>query len=215
MSYTFHLTPLLMAGCCLLLAPTARHTYESALRFTRPDSREVARAWLEENIPAGTAIFLVGNPIVAVAPNLSLPLRNTTANIDRLIADLDPGQKAQARVLELRKTAAQGRPFDLRTVRHFEPNRSLEEYARDGVRVFVLVGIHFDPEVLEGDRKHGREVLDSRRMLAASLRGQTWADLVFLVDPRERQLSGPTVEVFRLRDAATRPETAAPAETVE
>ncbi len=193
---------LLAAAVVVLAYPTGSRALEGSLRMTRDDTRVRARLWMEVNLPPASPVFLIGNPIVDTAPNLSLPLRNSDENLDHLIARLAAEEPSKARFLELRKRQADGVPFDLRTVRHFEPNRGLEDYERDGVRYFALTGDRFDPARLERDRKHAPEVLASRARLRAELERHPRAKLIFELDPETARLAGPRVEIFELTPAA-------------
>lgn len=151
-------------------------------------------------MPAGSAIFLVGNPLVDTAPNLSLPLRNTDAGVEGLGAELAATEPFKARFLELRAGAADGVPYELHTVRHFEPNRTLEEYARRGVRYFVIGEDHFGAARLARDTKHAGEVLESRAELAASCRADPRVERLLEIDPERDRLTGPAIEIFHLRE---------------
>lgn len=185
-------------AAALLLAPAALQSGLWAWRQSGDDSRVVARAWFEGNAVPGSAVFMVGNPLVDTAPNLSLPLRNTDANLDHLIGKLGGEEPSKARVLEWRKELASGVKFDLRTVRHFEANGSLQSYLDEGVRYFVLDEQHFGPERLTRDRKHDQEVLDSRARLAEACRNDRRLERALVIDPTARQMTGPAIEVFRV-----------------
>ncbi len=182
----------------LLLLPATLQSAGWLETHRRPDSRVQARGWFEENVPPGTAVFLIGNPLVDTAPNLSLPLRNTAQNLDTLIRSVEGDEPAKAQILEWRKESATGVPFDLRTVRHFDTNRSLDDYLRDGVDYFVLDSHHFEAARLARDRKHTAEVLESRAALADQCRTDPRIERVWSIDARKRRLSGPSIEVFRV-----------------
>lgn len=191
---------LAMAGAAaLLLLPMAATATRWTAGQTRQDSRVATRAWFEAHGRSGAAVFLVGNPLVDTAPNLSLPLRNTDANLDALASELRSTEPAKAQILEWRKETG-GRPFDLRTVRHFEPNLTLDDYLAQGVRYLVLDSLHFGKARLARDRKHDSEVLESRRTLARACRSDPRLELVYTADADSGEFAGPTVEVFRLRE---------------
>lgn len=180
-----------------LLLPATGDSWSYARTQTRDDSRIVTRDWFEREAQAGAAVFMIGNPLIQTAPNLSLPLRNTDANLDLLIEEIRDSEPSKARILELRKGADTGVPFDLRTVRHFEPNRSLDHYLAGGVAYFVLVEDHFGDWRLSSDTKHTDEVVESREALAASCRTDPRVERVLVVDPDADHLAGPAVEVYR------------------
>ncbi len=192
---------ILAGATILLLLPLALGSWSWSLRQTREDSRVAARAWFERHAEPGSAVFLVGNPVVDTAPNLTLPLRNTDANLDALIAELRTAEPIKARTLEWRKQKP-GVAFDLRTVRHFEPNRSLDQYLAEGVRYLVLDENHFGSARLARDRKHATEVLASRARLAAACRADPRLERVFAIDPASEGLTGPAIEVYGLRPEA-------------
>ncbi len=190
--------PAIALAGALLLLPGAAGSVEWAARQTREDTRLRARDWMEANAPSGSGVFLVGHPIVESAPTLSIPLRNTDANVERLIGELAETEPSKAKFLELRRRVATGVPFDLHTVRHFEENASLADYERAGVRYFVILGRRFDPERLESDRKHADAVLASRAALYEELRADPRVERVLALDPERDRLSGPDLEIFRL-----------------
>jgi hypothetical protein len=188
--------PAMAAATLVLLLPGAARSWDHARIHTREDSRVVARLWLERHAEPEAPVFLIGNPIVHTAPNLSVPLRNTDANVDRLIAELRESEPSKARILELRKETDSGVAFDLRPVRHFEPNRSLDVYLSEGVRYFALVEDHFGDWRLASDTKHADQVVASRRALASACRNDPRVRRVFAVDPDIDKLAGPAVEIF-------------------
>ncbi len=183
---------------CLL--PSLVETSRWCLRQTREDTHVLTRRWFEENVPAGSSVFLVGNPVSPSAPNLSLPLRNSDSNVAALLADLYPGEPRKAKFLEVRQKALTGPRYDLRTVRHFEPVASLEDYRRAGVRYFVLSGIHFDPNRPGKDTKHPQRVRTSRAALYDSLNNHPDATRIFEIDPELDGRPGRKFEIYRLLD---------------
>lgn len=185
----------------VLLLPAGLQSGAWSRLQTRGDSRVAARSWFESHAESGAAVFVVGNPLVDTAPNLSLPLSNTDANLDALIAEIRDAEPTKAQMLEWRKKAALGVRFDLRTVRHFEPNGSLDEYLTQGVRYFVLDAHHFGDARLARDRKHAADVLASRARLAEACRSDPRVELAFSIDPATARLTGPAIDVFRVVDA--------------
>ncbi len=188
------------AGAALLLLwPAALQSWAWVRAQAAEDTRVVTRSWFESSVESGSAVLLIGNPLVDTAPNLSLPLRNTDANLDELIAGLRETEPTKARMLEWRMEVAPGVKFDLRTVRHFEPSRTLDDYLAEGVRYLVLDEHHFGARRLERDRKHSSEVLESRTRLAEACRTDPRIERVFAIDPLAEGLTGPAIEVFGLR----------------
>ena len=188
--------PAMALATLVLLLPPAAASWTHARSQTHDDSRVVARNWFERNAVPGSAVFLIGNPLIHTAPNLSLPLRNTDENLDELISEIRASEPSKAGVLELRKGADSGVAFDLRTVRHYEPNRTLDAYLADGVRYFVLIEDHFGDRRLAGDTKHTDEVVASRRALAVSCRTDARVAKVLAIDPTSEGLAGPALEIY-------------------
>ncbi len=197
--------PALAVVAALLLLPSVIATVDWTRRQTWEDTRIRARAWMEANAPAGAGVFLVGHPIVETAPTLSIPLRNTDENVERLIAELAREEPSKAKFLELKRRVATGVPFDLHTVRHYEENGSLADYELAGVSYFVLLGHRFDPARLAHDRKHAEGVLASRKALYEALTSDPRVERALALDPERDGLSGPDLEIFRLREAAETP----------
>ena len=189
-----------MALCAgLLLAPLIVDSVRWSSTRGREDSRVYARRWMEANVPAESSVFLLGNPVVDTAPNLSLPLRASAANLERLAEELrNEGSPAKAQVLELRNRRGVGRPFDLHTARHFDELAPLEVWERAGVEYFALLREDFEHEALRRDAKHPRPVLDSRLRLYEGLLESGRAERVFSADPNADGLQGPAIEIFRL-----------------
>ncbi len=192
--------PILAITAALMLVPLAVDAWSWVAREGRPDSRVVAREWFELHAEPGSTVFLIGNPLIDTAPNLSLPLRNTDDNLDALIESTRASEPSKARVLEWRKASAPGTAFDLRTVRHYEPNHSLEHYIEEDVDYLVIDEHHFDQDRLRRDRKHSTEVLESRAALAEACRTDARAELAWTIDPASEGISGPAIEVFRIRE---------------
>jgi hypothetical protein len=112
------------------------------------------------------------------------------------------GDPVKMEFLRLRAQLRTGQPsYDLRAARHFEPVLSLAEYEEQGVEYFVLTGDHFGAARLDRDKKHSPRTLESRRRLLQALASNPRATLVFALDPGQRNLQGPSVEIYRLSPA--------------
>ena len=185
----------------LLVGPSAVNSWKWAAERALEDTRVASRTWFESHAQPDAAVFMVGNPVIYTAPNLSLPLRNRDANVDRLIAELRETEPSKAEMLRWRKEAASAPAFDLRTVRHFEPNGSLDDYLAAGIRYFVLDALHFGESRLARDRKHDDAVLASRADLARACRTDPRVTLVYRAADDLPGLTGPTIEVYEARES--------------
>ena len=185
-----------LALIALALAGTARRSFEWLESRTREDTRVLARRWFHENVPPGSKVFLIGNPVVATAPNLSLPLRNLDSNLRALAAELGREEPLKARILELRSEGEDDVAYDLVTARHNEALRPLAAYLDEGVRYFALTDRHFAGDQLQRDRKHALAVRESRDSLYRALLSR--GELVFAVEADERVRPGPGIMIFAL-----------------
>jgi len=185
-----------LALIALALSGTAQQSVEWLKSRTREDTRILARRWFHDNVPAGSKVFLIGNPVVATAPNLSLPLRNLDSNLQKLAAELGREEPLKARFLELRSGGAQGVTYDLVTAQHHEVLRPLTDYVDEGVRYFALTDRHFDGDQPRRARKHALAVRESRGSFYQALLSR--ADLVFTIAADERVRPGPGIMIFAL-----------------
>jgi hypothetical protein len=151
--------------------------------------------WVEANIPAGTSIFVVGNPLRR--ESLSVPLGDSVDNQMRIAADLRAsGSPLKAQVVEMAARSGRSPKYNLYTVMHTDPNLTLDEYSALGVAYFVLSGYYFDPEHIDDDTRRARQTLDSRSALRRDLEAR--GDLLFNIDPRQGRHTGPAIKVYRV-----------------
>lgn len=190
-------------AAALLLTPNLVESVGKVADFRRGDTRVQAREWIEANVPAGSTVFLVGNPIVDTAPNLSLPLRDSNENMRRLANAIRDYEPAQARFLDTRRKLGKGVPYRLHAVRHYESVPSYDELLSEGVEIFALVGDLFDDRRLKRDTRHSNRVLSSRLTLREELASGA-AERIFLVDPEETGLTGPWVEIYEAKSTSHR-----------
>jgi len=179
-----------------LLTPALLDSLHWTAVYARGDTRLEALEWMEDHVPAGTKVFLVGNPLLRSA--LSVPLRDTDTNAKRIADNMRKNNPAKAEVLDLARRAARGVPFDLVTVRHFQVNEGLEAYRRRGVVCFILPLHYFDPERLRRDTKRPPALLRSRMELYRALHATPGVEKVLSLDPDRDGLFGPAIEIYRL-----------------
>ena len=179
----------------VLLMPTSWTTAQWTYKHLRGDTRAIAREWIEANVPSGAVVLAQGNPAVEIA--MTVPLRNTAANLDRLIASMPDPKGFKARFLEIRKHTTRGVPYDLHGFRHFEPVKSLDQYQALGVRYFVITKESFYPAYTEPGQRRD-DIWRSRLELYEALTSHPNATLIYEIDSDQEQLSGPSIVVFHL-----------------
>ena len=194
------ITLLAVVGAGALVIQPGLKVVELDQHFSRPDTRTMAVDWIGQNLPNGSRIVLQGFPEADSA--LSVPLRNSRANIETMIAGLKPRDPGKALFWQLRLKVHRAPAYDLVTVRHFEPWGTLADYRADGVRYAVLRRDLFVNEGAKTDRLKP-EWVETRRAFYRVLRADPRAELVAAFNPTERDARGWWIEVWRLNPRQT------------
>ncbi len=166
--------------------PLAR-TIVNAEALAHPDSRTIAKEWIEANIPAGSRVLIEGMKITPIKG--TVPLRETPAAIERRIAYWRTREPKQARYLELQRDASGGTGYELHFVR-LDSIAPLQEYVSQGVRYFVV-----RPEAFEFSR---RAEADSGRLIR-ELRSDPRVRLLHRIEGAAQTPPGPLIEIYGLQ----------------
>jgi 4-amino-4-deoxy-L-arabinose transferase-like glycosyltransferase len=194
-----------------IVPPTARHSgaiilpailvaqpFYNSVRFdaylARPDTRTLAKQWVEENIPTGTKIVIdKGRYRSHWAP----PLAESRQALERMLAVTDdPGKRDY---LRRKMQHVAGITYDLVSTVWGTEARSVEEYRAGGVEYIVVsedVRRRFhQPEV--------RRLFPKAAAFYDSLDRRSDVILVSTFDPQVTGGPGPTIRIYRIVDAGT------------
>ena len=118
-----------------LLAVPVQQTLMTAYALTQPDTRTLAVAWFEANVPAGSRVLIEGGKIEP--DRETVPLQDTREAITRRIAYWKVAEPKQARYLQLKRSVYQGTGYDL-TLVQLNSIESLDAYVDRGIEYFVV-----------------------------------------------------------------------------
>ena len=177
-----------LAIVCALLAVPVHQLWTTAKALTRPDTRTLAKTWIEANVPAGSKVLIEGGKIEPVRE--TVPLQDTREMITRRIAYWKAVEPKQARFLQFKRAVHQGAGYELEFV-ELDEIEPLDAYVARGIEYFVV-----RPETfLNYKRKAGA----GSAMLVESLRSDSRVRLLKRFDGGSRTQLGPTVEIYEMR----------------
>jgi hypothetical protein len=180
------LTVVVLAGCALPLVATLKHSYS----LTRPDTRTLAKDWLDANLPPGAKVLIEGGKI---APSrLTVQLQDSRESLDRRIEYWKGVEPRQARFLQVRRGVHEGGGYDLELVRA-ENILEVDDYLRAGVDYFVI-----RPDTFSGARKAG----DRSVRFLQSLRSDERIELIARFGADDDLRQGPPIEVYRVQGSS-------------
>jgi hypothetical protein len=177
-------------GAAILIAWPASQASVNNQVLTRPDTRTLAKRWIDANIPEGSHILIEGGKI---APSReTVPLSESPESLDRRIAYWISEDPRQARFLQIRRAVHTGAGYALEIVKP-DTMEAFDEYVARGVEYFVV-----RPETLENSRRAG--VASSR--LLESLRSDNSTRLIKRFEEKPGVRPGPTIEVYQRKPVA-------------
>lgn len=169
----------------LLVAPVLEIAQQN-YRLTQPDTRVLARAWIDSNLPQGSRIFIEG---ARTQPyNATVPLQNSAENLRKSIARYETEEPGKALYYKLELKALSGSSYDLLLV-SFDNLRDLEHYKDLGVEYFVL-----RPGVRAAIRPQA-----GWPEFIADVKKDPKIGLIKRFEPDERNTPGPVIEIYQLR----------------
>jgi 4-amino-4-deoxy-L-arabinose transferase-like glycosyltransferase len=160
-----------------------------------PDTRDVAKGWIEENLPNGARVAIEGGKIAPI--RTTVQLQDSLEMVERRIGYWSQVEPRQARFLEFRRKVMleeMGEPgvtFELMLVRP-ESWRDLAYYRAYGIDYFVI-----RPEFIPTGSAMGT----GKSNLLDQLRADSGATLVYSINrprPRNRRGGGLSIEVYRV-----------------
>ena len=179
-----------LAIVCALLAVPVHQLWTTAKALTRPDTRTLAKTWIEANVPAGSKVLIEGGKIEPGRE--TVPLQDTREMITRRIAYWKAVEPKQARFLQFKRAVHQGSGYELAFVQ-LDSIESLDTYADDGIEYLVVRPLAFT----QGIRKSGT----GSAQLVERLRTDPRARLLKRFDGDSRTQLGPTIEIYRIQQA--------------
>jgi len=153
--------------------------------MTQPDTRTTAAAWVDENVKAGSRIFIEGTRTEPIQG--TVPLQNSPENLLRSVENYKNTAPGKARYFRMAIKVQSGKTYDLVTVRPVDL-LDIAHYKSDGVQYFVL-----RPDAYEGSRVrfHWPKLLED-------LRADPDVSLVKRFDTDDGLRPGPVVEIYRV-----------------
>ncbi|MFN2431313.1 MAG: ArnT family glycosyltransferase [Gemmatimonadota bacterium] len=187
----------------LLLSAGLRSTLWD-IWISRPDTRELALAWVLENVQPETRVLLNGNESFPASSTAPLPI--SRRHLERQAAEYRAdGAENKATYLERYQIPAISGPGYVPVYVVGADATSLEDYLRQGVRTFIL------DEGLAAriDDPAGRRAFPELVRLARDLRAERGVRLAATFGPSFPERPGPQIRIYRVDGAA--PPAAAPA----
>jgi hypothetical protein len=179
-----------LAGVAALMClPALIGAVQFDLKRSRPDTRILAQAWVEANVPEGASVLVEGNP--EEPSQLTVQLADRRENLLALARAVRAENPGKAEFLELRAAADLRPAYDLVAVRRGESFQALSDYVDAGVNLFLLSG----PVDLE--TPDPGPILRSRIALEEDVRAHPDIRLVATFDPADTDSYGPLLLVFR------------------
>ncbi len=177
----------------LILAPLAYASVNQSLQFSRPNTRELAKIWIEENLPPGEKIFMYGFP--GLTYSRIVQVNDLPSNLLRLADDAQlEGKKVKAKFFRIQAAEQKGLAYDLVT-EHIRRTlmAPLEAYRKQNIRYIILDKNYFDEEE---DTQYSKALNESRVQFYAELLADHKAKLVAHFDPSKSKSRGPYIEIF-------------------
>lgn len=153
--------------------------------LTQPDTRKIARVWVDEHIESGSKIFIEGT---RTEPKQgTVPLLNSPENLRKAIERYRDTEPGKAKYFGMALKVQSGKSYDLLTVRPMQL-KDLEYYKNIGVQYFVV-----RPELYAGSR-----VQFHWPRLIEALRADPDVSLIQRFDSEDHARPGPVIEIYRV-----------------
>jgi hypothetical protein len=180
--------------CLVIFAPVYRHGLEAAEKFGLPNTRLLAKNWIEANCKASSVLLMEGGP--EHRSQYMVPVYNQLKNIDQMITELkerDPG-KAKYWSLKKEHLAQLDVPrFDIHFVMWDEPWPPFEEVKKSGVEYVIISAERFKRQGNNAFKPVIRSRVEFFQKLVQDFQSQKVA--AFYKNGRHW---GPELEIYRL-----------------
>jgi hypothetical protein len=175
------------AGAVVLLAWPLSNAVKDARGFTLPDTRTLAKQWVDANVPPGSKVLIEGGKIAA--SRLSVPLADSKESLDRRISYWEVQEPRQARYLKILRRVHPGGGYQLEFMQ-IGSIAPWAQYRAQGVEYMVV-----RPDYLAGARKAKG---DGSRLLE-DLHKDPNVSLIKKFVGESDDKPGPTIEIYRAR----------------
>lgn len=162
--------------------------------FSRPDTRSLAKEWVEEYVPSGTRILLEGNPIAA--SKLTVQIENITENLLVLAEEVKESNPGKATFIKMKAGVKKEKAFDLVAVESPRtPWKPLDEYKKIGVEYIILNVRSFTGKK---SVKYTDQVHENRRSFYQQIQEDSGISLVKRFDPFDSDAKGPIIDIYKV-----------------
>jgi len=151
--------------------------------MSQPDTRVLAKEWIQQNIPAGSSIFIEG--LTSRVTPATVPLENSARKLQESIDGFLPDEPGKARYFQMKLKVLTGITYDLELVQSFEL-KDLAYYRSIGVEYFIV-----RPESYVGSRLRSRWT-----DFVEELRADPDISLLQRFEPNESSTPGPEIEIY-------------------
>jgi hypothetical protein len=163
--------------------------------FAKPDTRSVAKLWIETHIPPGARILMHGDPVVIM--KRTVQLQNLPENLHALAQQHATDESGKATYLTMQAAAQEGKTYDLVMVQTRRVSwESLDHYRNQGIAYIVLNTREFTEQ--EVPKYHG-QLHESRKRFYRALREDPEVRLLKRFDPEKLHANGPRLEIYKLK----------------
>jgi 4-amino-4-deoxy-L-arabinose transferase-like glycosyltransferase len=170
-------------------------TVREDVMLARPDTRVLAKHWIEANVPSGAKILMDGMRFRFVQ---SAPLNGNRATLERRLADLEESELALSdQMLELYREAAgrvEGPTYDLHSTMYGLDVRELDYYVHACFDYIVVSS--FNEKRYETPAEARNHPASAR--FYAGIRSDPRFRLVYSIDPIVWRQLGPSIDVYEV-----------------
>ncbi|MEZ4484835.1 MAG: hypothetical protein R2864_09625 [Syntrophotaleaceae bacterium] len=179
----------------LVIAPLVPHSWAAMRRHAQPNTRMLAKAWIEERVAENSTILLEGGR--EHRSQYLVPLYNRLSNIDGMIADIRQRDPGKARYWELKRgflADLQGPRYDLQMVMRYDPWPDFAAVKKSGVDYVVVETDSFSGDPAE---RIGMALQSRRHFYSEMLKDADAQRVVAIVE--DADVWGPGLEIFSLK----------------
>ena len=175
-------TATIVLGVAFTLLPFYRIA-AADIRMVKPDTRVIAREWIDQNIPSGSRVFIEGATLRPYEQ--TVPLQYSRENILAAIEHFKDSEPGKAKYFELELQVLSGNTYDLLTVHPYDLE-SVEYYKDKGIEYFILR----PDEYLRSTKRVEWPAF------VEAVRSDPEITLVRSFEPTSKSIRGPIIEIY-------------------
>lgn len=185
---------LTLGGSLLITAvPCGYLGISQARDFGIPDTRTLAKKWVEENIPAASKVMLHGDPVVTASRTVQI--KNLPENLLALAKEFKSDKSGKETYLKMKAKAHEGVAYDLVAVQMRRISlKSVDFYGNEGIEYFIL---NTRPFIKSEAIKYRGGLYKRRLAFYNELKEHRKAKLIQRFDPRVLAAKGPIIEIYK------------------